>query len=84
MGLGIFGEPYLLIRTTWTEERQFDQIPEEFAKQEGFYQEWIAGKMGLWSFKKDQDGVEFGDSVGKKVLLERFETVWPKLEEKFP
>jgi hypothetical protein len=29
VGLGQFGEPYLLIRTTWVEDRKFELIEEE-------------------------------------------------------
>jgi hypothetical protein len=34
--------------------------------------------------KKDSDGTLFGDGNGKMVLCERFETIWPQLEEEFP
>jgi uncharacterized protein YhfF len=35
VGLGIFGEPYLLIRTTWVNEKRFDSVEEDFALAEG-------------------------------------------------
>lgn len=40
--------------------------------------------MGMWAEKKNAEGVVFGDGAGKVVLLERFECVWPRVEEVFP
>lgn len=86
MGLGQFGEPYLLIRTTWVEERKFELVEEELALAEGdgSYEEWRTARIELWKDKKDHDRVAFGNGVGKTVLCERFETIWPKVEEEFP
>jgi uncharacterized protein YhfF len=86
VGLGIFGEPYLLIQTRWVEERKFESVEEDFALAEGeeSYEEWKSSRIESWKDKKDPEGVPFGNGIGKTVLCERFETVWPTMEEEFP
>ena len=84
--MGLFGEPYLLIRTISVEERKFESIEEDFALAEGqpSIQQWRRSRVESWKGKQDQDGAVFGDGIGKTVLCERFEAVWPTLEEEFP
>jgi uncharacterized protein YhfF len=86
IGLGQFGEPYLLIQATALEERTFDKVEEGFALAEGMgnYEEWRSSYMYSWKEKKDHDGSLFGDGLGKAVLCKRFVTLWPNLEEEFP
>ncbi len=86
VGLGLFGEPYLLIRTTWVEERKFELIKGDFApaKDRCFIQLWKDRGIESWEDKRDHDGLVVGDGVGKTVLCEKFETIWPTLEEEFP
>jgi uncharacterized protein YhfF len=82
----LFGEPYLLIRTTQVEERVFESVEEDFALVEGqsSIQGWRKSRIKSWNGKKDPDGVAFGDGTGKTMLFEKFETLWPTLVEEFP
>lgn len=86
VGLGQFGEPYLLIQLTWLEERNFDLVDETFALDEGGkdYEGWRTGCIQSWKEKKDHDGSFFGNGMEKTVLCERFQTIWPDIEEDFP
>jgi uncharacterized protein YhfF len=80
VGLGVHGEPYLLMHTLALWEKKFDEVEEYFAlsEGEGDYEEWRQGHIHFWREKEDHDGSLFGDGVGKVVLCETFETLWPR------
>jgi hypothetical protein len=64
VGLGIFGEPYLLIRTTWVEEIKSDVVEEDspLAEGEGSYEEWKSMYIKWRKAKKGHDNASFCDS----------------------
>lgn len=86
MGLGLFGEPYLLIKSKWVEKRKFELAEEDIALAEGrgSIEEWKSSRRESWEDKKVADRTAFGNGIGKTALCERFETIWPTLEEEFP
>lgn len=86
MGLGLFGEPYLLIRTTSVVEREFGSVEEAFGRAEGdsSIQKWTSSRIKTWKGKQGHDGIAFGFGIGKTVLCDKFEVIWPTLEEEFP
>jgi uncharacterized protein YhfF len=86
VGLGQFGEPYLLVKITKYEEKVFEDVEQKFViaeDKEGF-QQWKSDHTDAWNEKGDNNGALFGDGTGNRVLCRRFEVVWPKVEDKFP
>jgi uncharacterized protein YhfF len=75
-----------MIKTTQVEERNFELVEEDMALADGgdSPEEWKASRIKSWKNVKGADGAAFGNGIGKTVLCERFETIWPTLEEEFP
>jgi uncharacterized protein YhfF len=81
VGLDENSEPAFIMRTTWLEECNFEDVPDEFAvdEAEGSAEEWREGHVKYYN---EEEGGTFGDGKGKRVLMERFEIIWPLGVEK--
>jgi uncharacterized protein YhfF len=76
VGLDENGEPAFVMRTTYLEEMNFEDVPDSFAvdEGEGTAQEWREGHVEYYN--REKNGA-FGVGAGKRVLIERFEIIWP-------
>ena len=85
IGLDENDKPCFVMRTTELIVRNFEDVPESFARNEGegdLTLEWYRKEHISFYNSGGYRGKEiesFGDGTGEKVLCERFEIVWPIL-----
>ena len=85
VGLDENDMPCFVMCTTELTVRNFEDVPENFARNEGegdLTLEWYRKEHIAFYNSNSKRGNEiesFGDGIGKKVLCERFEIIWPIL-----
>ncbi|EPE35586.1 PUA [Glarea lozoyensis ATCC 20868] len=85
IGLGLFGEPYLLIRTAWLGERNFESVEEDLIFADGGIgrEQWQESRVEYWKDETDNDGTLFVMAEEILCCVKDLKLFGPNLKKNF-